>query len=451
MDDEMAPGSQRTGAQQKFLFVMWQGGGNVPVQLGVARELVRCGHRVRVLADPAVEEEARAAGCGFSAYRLAPHHDLRSRKDDIFRDWEQRTRVGQIERLFKTVSFDPAESYARDVLAELMREPADVVVVDSMLFGAQIGAEASGLPTAVLWHMPFTLGEGVPPPGLGLRPARTGLGRVRDRTLRALMRRFTDARGLGALNQAREAVGLGPLASVEHQVLRADRVLVLTSQSYDLPAVRLPSIVRYVGPQLDDPTWVEAWEDPWSADHAEPLVLVSFGSTFQDQGRVLRRTIAALGALPVRALVTLGAVVSPEELPTADDVVVVSSAPHAAVLPHASAVVTHGGHGTVIKALAHGVPVVCIPQGRDQADNAARVEVSGVGVRLKRRAGARAIRRSVQQLLASPDHTEAARRLAETIADEVGARAARHELEALASSYGGRSRWETRGTGSAEG
>jgi UDP:flavonoid glycosyltransferase YjiC (YdhE family) len=144
----------------------------------------------------------------------------------------------------------------------------------------------------------------------------------------------------------------------------------------------------------------------------------------------------------------------PEEVPSADNVVTVTvtSAPHAAVLPHARALVTHGGHGTVIKALAHGVPVVCIPQGRDQADNAARVEVSGVGVRLKRTAGAPTIRRSVQQVLASPVYTAAARRMARTIGDEVGAQAARHELEALASPAAGPSISDApAGTVSAEG
>jgi MGT family glycosyltransferase len=235
-------------------------------------------------------------------------------------------------------------------------------------------------------------------------------------------------------------------------VLRADRVLVLTSPSYDLPAVRLPSMVRYVGPQLDDPTWGEPWTDPWPGDHPDPLVLVSFGSTFQDQSGVLGRTITALETLPVRALVTLGEVISPEELPDADNVVTVTSAPHAAVLPHASVLVTHGGHGTVIKALAHGVPVVCIPQGRDQADNAARVEVSGVGVRLKRTAGTRAIRRSVQQVLANPDYTLAALRMGRTIGEEIGAQAARHEVEALASPAAGPSMSDARaGTVSTEG
>jgi hypothetical protein len=82
MADDAAADPRRAGVEQVFLFVMWQGGGNVPAQLGVARQLVEVGHRVRVLADPAVEAEARAAGCEFSAFRLAPHHNLRSRRDE---------------------------------------------------------------------------------------------------------------------------------------------------------------------------------------------------------------------------------------------------------------------------------------------------------------------------------------------------------------------------------
>jgi MGT family glycosyltransferase len=428
-----AEGSTRTIEPRSVLFVMWQGGGNVPVQLGVARRLLERGHRVRVLADPAVEVEARETGCDFAAFRRAPRHNLRSREEDIFRDWEHRSGMRQVERLFETVMFAPAQDYACDVLDELARFPADVVAVDSMLLGAQIGAEASGVPTAVLWHMAFTRAAGIPPPGLGLRPARTSLGRLRDRALRTFMTRFMDARGLGPVNQARASIGLAPLTSVDDQLARADRVLVLSSPSFDFPASALPPNVRYVGPQLDDPVWAAPWTNPWPDQHPDPLVLVSFGSTFQDQAAVIRRTIEAVKALPARGLVTLADVVSPRGLPTADNVVTTASAPHAQVLPAASAVVTHGGHGTVLKALAHGVPVLCIPQGRDQIDNAARVEAAGAGIRLKTSARSPTIRRSIRRLLETPSYRAAAQRLATAIDDETRADAATHELETLAS------------------
>ena len=57
-------------------------------------------------------------------------------------------------------------------------------------------------------------------------------------------------------------------------------------------------------------------------------------------------------------------------------------APHDAVMKDVSLVVTQGGHGTVCRALINGLPQLILPNGRDQGDNAARVEVKGAGLRL---------------------------------------------------------------------
>jgi UDP:flavonoid glycosyltransferase YjiC (YdhE family) len=113
-------------------------------------------------------------------------------------------------------------------------------------------------------------------------------------------------------------------------------------------------------------------------------------------------------------------------------VTVVERAPHSEVLRHASAVVTHAGHGTVIKALAAGVPVVAIPLGRDQLDNAARVAHHGAGLRLKPKAGPETIARAVQRVLDEPSFAGAAQRMADAIAAEIAEDRAAAELEALA-------------------
>jgi UDP:flavonoid glycosyltransferase YjiC (YdhE family) len=55
-----------------YLFVMSEGGGNVPPELAIARRLVARGHSVRVIADPTLANGARAAGCGFVAYGPRP-------------------------------------------------------------------------------------------------------------------------------------------------------------------------------------------------------------------------------------------------------------------------------------------------------------------------------------------------------------------------------------------
>jgi hypothetical protein len=112
-----------------------------------------------------------------------------------------------------------------------------------------------------------------------------------------------------------------------------------------------------------------------------------------DQLALLRRIVDALGALPVRGVVTTGHAIDPEELPSHPQVQVLRSAPHRAVLEHASAVVMHGGHGTVIKALAADAPLLVLPMGRDQLDNATRVTERGAGLRLEPDAGADAMPR----------------------------------------------------------
>ena len=57
----------------RFLLAAIDGGGTVPPAMGLAAELVRRGHEVRVLADPTIETSARSAGCTFSPWRDAPH------------------------------------------------------------------------------------------------------------------------------------------------------------------------------------------------------------------------------------------------------------------------------------------------------------------------------------------------------------------------------------------
>jgi UDP:flavonoid glycosyltransferase YjiC (YdhE family) len=96
-------------------------------------------------------------------------------------------------------------------------------------------------------------------------------------------------------------------------------------------------------------------------------------SVFQNQTDILRRVTAGLAQLPVRAVVTTGRAIHPDHIPASGNVRVVRAAPHQQVLAEASAVLTHAGHGSVLKSLAAGVPLVCAPMGRDQRDNTVRV------------------------------------------------------------------------------
>jgi UDP:flavonoid glycosyltransferase YjiC (YdhE family) len=82
---------------------------------------------------------------------------------------------------------------------------------------------------------------------------------------------------------------------------------------------------------------------------------------------------------------------------------------YAKTMPHCDVVVCHAGHGTVVRSLASGVPLVACPAAGDMGENASRIAWAGVGVPLPRRlVTARGVRLAVKKVLADPGFTERA-------------------------------------------
>jgi MGT family glycosyltransferase len=416
----------------RFLFVLWEGGGTNPPELAIAARLVARGHVVRVLADPCIEADARAAGASFVPYRLAPHRTTRTAETEIIQDWSARTALGAFARARDRHAFRPAGLFASEVLAACADHGSDRVVVDAMLFGGLVGAEASKRPWAALLPMTsFLPAPGRPPAALGLLPARGPLGRARDAALQALGDRVLWSSCLPLLNTARASVGLEPVAHPLDQVRRARKILVLTSPAFDLDAPRTRGNIEYTGPELADPAWAHGPVPVPVGDG--PLVLVAFSMTYQGHEGLVARIVDALSGLRIRVVVTLGPALDRMRFTAAPpSIAVVGQASHAAVLREARLVITHGGHGTVLRALAAGVPLVVLPLGRDQADNAARVARCGAGVRLCADASVRGIRQAVTRALADEAALSAARTMAKTIRTELRGDPAVEALEGLA-------------------
>jgi MGT family glycosyltransferase len=421
----------RASSPRRFLFVLWEGGGNVPLQLGLAKGLVERGHDVRVLTEDCLAADVAAAGCRFEPFVEAPNRA--SRTEDLVRDSEARTPLGAFARARDRVVMGPAGAYANDTWAALEREEVDALASDYMLFGPPIAGERAGVPTALLVHNIYIVPEpGKPAPGAGFLPARGLLGRARDRAVgRALVALFN--RGLPAVNAARAAHGLSPLRGALDQFDHVERVLVMTSESFDFHGDSHPGHLRYVGSTLADPQWVDDWHSPWSEDDGRPLVILSMSSTYMAQERVLARAIDGLSRLDARVLVTTGPAIDPASLPAGRNTTVLRSAPHAQLFPETAAVVTHAGMGTVTRALAASVPLVCVPMGRDQLDVAARVVHCGAGVRLRPGAKPDAIRSAVERVIRDPGFRTAAQRIGASITADAAAQRGLDELEALAS------------------
>lgn len=410
-----------------FLFVTVDGGGNVTPVLSVVRQLVARGHRVRVLTEPCLQAPVEEIGATFIGFR--EYFTRADRTVDIFKDWN----AGPLKNpAFDNVVFGPARIVAQETQAALRTEPTDVVVADVLMPGALIGAEAEGVRRVSLFHMTDYMPSGDRPPGgLGLAPAQNLLGRWWIRLMSALFAKAINA-NLPQINTARRAVGLPPVASILELFHKADLRLIQTAAEFDFLSTSAPDNLHYTGPVLDEPDWVTPWHNPWPDTDTRPLVLVSFSSTFMNQGTVLQRIADALAELPVRGLITLGMAMAGQTITVPENVVVVASAPHTQILPQTKLVVTHGGHGTVMRALSHGVPLLCLPMGRDQMDNAARVVHHGVGLKLRSKATSAAIRRAVEMLLTDPGYASHAQEMQKAICQAANGDKAVKQLEQLA-------------------
>lgn len=421
----------------EFVFATWEGGGHVTPALWVARRLADRGRRVLVVSDEATREEAQGFGLPFAPWRTAPNRPDKDPANEPVRDWEASDPADLLHRLCSRLMTGPAARYAADLAAVLDAHPDAAVVSQELLLGAMVAAQAGGRPLALLtanvWPLP-TL-AGAPPFGPGLEPPADAVQASMQEMIRRASLAFYDL-GLPDLNAARAAFGLEPLAHTLDQTAAARRILISAAAAFDFGPDPLPDPFVHVGPQARAPAWAAPWTSPWPPGDSRPLVLVSFSTFYQAQEPVIARVITALETLPVRGVVTLGPQLNPGSFHSSENVRVLASANHDALMPQVAAMVTHSGHGSAIRPILHGVPLLCLPMGRDQADNAARITARGAGLRLDPAAGPADIARAVTRLLEERSFGDAAQALGDAIRRETegaGDRAV-DVLEALAPS-----------------
>ena len=306
-------------ARRRFLFVSWWGGGNVLPVVALGRELLDRGHEVLVIGNEPLRPRLEAAGLPFEA------------------------------------AVDAAAA-VQALAASPDRRP-DAAVVDFMMPAVLSVLEAvPEVPTAALVHTLFA----------------------------PVLDRFVDLVGafttVDALNQQRRALGLDHVVAAAELLdeARLDRVLVAFPAAVDAePVTPLPAHVRHLGAISEPLPPGSSWAPPLDDDR--PLVLVTLGTTPMGEEAVLQRVLDGLADADVRVVATAGDHVDRASLRVPENASVTGYVPHALALPHASVLVTHAGLGTVVAGLRAGVPLLCLPLGRDQPANAARVAALGAG------------------------------------------------------------------------
>lgn len=337
------------------------------------------GHEVAVAAPEDLRERVQGAGAALLAVAHPGDEGLRP-------FWMRMREVAPADANRVVVSEIFAGICARTALPSLLElAPSfrpDVIVRESMEFASLIAAERLGIPHA-----------------------RVGIiARGAERELLSV--------AAPALDELRAGVGLP--ADPSARALAEEPVLTLFPASFDDHPAEGP-VLRFRATRASARPLPSYWPNS-----AGPLVYVTFGTVVGGMDvlrSAYRVALEAVRTLPARVLLTVGNDLPLDALGEVPSHVHVERfVPQDDVLPHAAAVVCHGGSGTVLGTLAAGVPMVVSPMFADQPYNAARVQALGAGLALATGANdPAALRAALDRVLAEPSFRTAAERLAAEI------------------------------------
>jgi len=363
----------------RVLITTWDGAGNLPPVLTLARALVEQGNDVHVLGHNSTRQRFEREGCTY--------HPL---KNVLQPDFIRNGLPVDQEVRFATDNIFYEKGFLTNLHTTINKLSPDVVLVDMSLRYAILEGLSSDKPLVVLCHTLYSLMSG---------------GNNKDSHFQEL-------------NEVALLAGLCPFESRKQMVESADQVLSFSYAPFDqLAGDEIGSNVLHVGPLRSFNSESFTWSRKYPGRN---LVLIALSTSNQNQGALLQRLCDACENLDVEAFVTTGPTISPDTLDTPENVKAIQYIPHDKVLPNVDLLITHAGHGTVMAGVTYGVPMMCIPMGRDQPYIARRVDTLGLGTMLDVDTPIDALQRTILNMLNDTELRKRARDFSNSLQGHAG-------------------------------
>jgi UDP:flavonoid glycosyltransferase YjiC (YdhE family) len=372
----------------RILWLNWSGGGNLPPSLGIARVLTERGHQVAFAGRPEMVPRVKTAG--FRAIEITQAYALVDR-------------YPQGLPLTRPACYLTSPAVEEEVQSVVAAEAPDLILIDAMFPAALAHADEFERPSAIFVH--------------------TFVFRQLDMWRKVI----------GTFDGMRQEAGFPGLPPLDALWQPRERIVSTSLAAFDAAPLAGWEMVRHAGPVLEDEKFAVPRTLPWPSVDPTPLVMVSFSTMFEQRNAgKMQRTLDALADFQVHVVATTAGIVAPSELTVPNNTIVLDYAAHDPIMKRAALIVTHGGHGTAMRALRHGAPMILIPGlAGDQPFVAAAVQEFGAGLALPGDAGVEAIRAAAQQILSTPSFKQNARERANALAGVDGAANAADEVEAL--------------------
>jgi len=371
---------------------------------------------------------------------------LRSRGHElVIETWEERRAAvegaglgfaaAEEYRMFPPPDPDSAEGAhaaeaARALLPLLEDFQPHAVVSDILTLAPSLAAEKAGVPLATLIpHIYPVVEPGLPFFAVGLQPPRTPLGRAVWRTGQRALNIGLE-QGRRDLNIQRARLGLPPVDRF-HGGISTELALVATFPQLEYPR-RWPAEVKVTGPMTFELPHPDIELPPGNA----PLVLVAPSTAHDSDNHLVRTALAALAEEPVRVVATTNRVAPQAPIEVPANAILVDWLSYSQLMPAASLIVSHGGHGTVARALAAGTPLLICPIIGDMSETAMRVAWAKCGLSLPWRFCQPApLRWAARRLLEDDSFAQRAAELSAWADENDGAERGAALVEALATSH----------------
>lgn len=399
--------------------------------LGLGHELAARGHTPVYAITPAGEDLVR--GEGFEFAPVGPRFGFEEYRDHLAILDKRLRGVASLFTIMRRIALPHLDDAVDDLTKAI--DGADLMLTHPVQLAGPIAAEAAGVPWATVSVFPGLLPTAHFPPQFLAWSPPGALGRVVNRGAWVAGRVVTYGLFNRGINATRRKRGLAPLrqAFIE-QSLAPLGAVVLCSGAYEPVAPDWPDSVTMGGfVRFDHPTALGTPDDvaAYLADGSPPIVVTLGASSSLDPGTFWDDAAAVVDELGERAVFLIaqddhrtGSLVGRDG--------VWAYVPLSDVLPHARAVVHHGGFGTVVETIHAGIPSVTLPRAFDQLHHGDRLRDLGVGATIPwHRVTKERLRSALEGVLASSTMAAKATALADTLSHEHGAQRAGDAVEAL--------------------
>lgn len=373
----------------KILFATMPADGHFNPLTAVALDLQENGHDVRWYAGPTYQRKLASLSIPSLPYDRAAEIT----GENIHELFPERAKLKGPKR----ISFDGekffianVENHYRDIADIQSGFAFDVFICDSAMYVQKLVAEKLDVPVYSFAPGPVMANKELPPPFFGLRPAKTVVGTLVHRGVRAMVH-STLKRGARTYNQVLAAEGIAPVPISRFLDVAqgcARRVFQVGSPGLEFPQLRLPANVEFVGPLRParralgaDVPLPELVRNPGTR-----VVAVSQGTVDNaDPSKLIVPALEALTGEPGVVVVTTGGQNTDElrERFPQPNVVIEDFLNYDDLFDHVDVFVTNGGFGSVLGAMSHGVPVVTAGTREGKNDVNARVRYNRLGVDLR--------------------------------------------------------------------